>query len=445
MSDVNKLKFIAKFYQQFSDSNADPELVRRVDLLVTLSVVGGFSMTLFAGIAYFQNNVLLAVLDLMGVSALVINLFSVLRYRKYEIGIHAGLIIVSFLFASLYLYGGVENTTFVWLFVYPGVSTFLIGSKRGRIAIILMTLPIIFVNIFGGILPTITDYSPSFELRFVAAYGVVGYFSFLFERIAEENRSEILATNVSLEQTVEERTSELSRKNHLLAKEVRDRTEAEQVTAVALKEKEILLQEVHHRTKNNLAVIMSIMSLQQSPSTSDEVRGVLTTLRHRISSMFLVHDHLYQSETLASINLGSYIKKLVTGLQESFSRAADDIVLDIRCHNLELSLEQSIPVGLVLNEIITNSFKHAVNPSEQLVQSIELQVNNQQTVIIDITDNGTGLAEDFNLKDSKSLGGRMIYMLIEDQLDGEIRVESSNGLHYHLEFPQTPIHEHNSL
>jgi len=439
MTEANKIKIISQYYDQFIEPGTNSELVRRVNLLVTLSSVGGFVMIIFGVLAILQQHFILALFDFIGVIGLATNLYLLKRARNYEPAIITGLFITSLLFIALYLNGGVQNTTFVWYFVYPGIAAFLFGSRRGAIANIIMVIPIFFTIGWGHKIDFIADYSLSFEARFLGAYVVVSYFAFLFEKTGEANRREILAVNSSLELTVDERTKELSSKNELLAQEVKERTAAELTISSALKEKEVLLQEVHHRTKNNLAVIMSLMNLQQHAHEGESIEDVLGTLRNRIGSMFIVHDYLYQSDNLASINLGEYISKLLRGLQESFGRKNDDVELDIRTNTLELSIEQAIPVGLVLNEIITNSFKYAVKPDEQLVQKIELQLIDSQKVSIDISDNGVGIPAAFDPKKSKSLGVKIIYMLIEDQLGGLVNVESSSGTHYHLEFPyETP-------
>ncbi|MEA3286853.1 MAG: sensor histidine kinase [Candidatus Marinimicrobia bacterium] len=436
MSDSRKFKIIAKYYGLFVNLDEDREVIRRISLLVTLSLFG-ILMTFSFGVTHLINNhIALGSTALTGAALLTLNLYLLERYKNYYFGISFGLAVFSIIIISLYLS---DNTIYAWFYIYPGVATFLMGSRRGGLATALMGIPVLATTLLGAKESFFGDYNLIFELRFLLAYSLVGLFAYLFEKMAEEKRTEILAVNTSLEQTVEKRTRELSNKNLLLAREVKERTIVEQNTARALKEREILLQEVHHRTKNNLAVIMSLMNLQQNSLETESITEVLETLRRRISSMFIVHDSLYQSESLASIDFGEYIKKLTHGIQRSFQSDVQSVNLDIECDAVELNLEMAIPVGLVLNEIITNSFKYAIRPDQQMTQTIHLNRVSDNRISIDVSDNGKGLPPEFDFKTAKSLGVRMIHMLIEDQLGGTVQVESNSGTRYHLEFPYEPV------
>jgi len=431
-----------RYYALFTTPEADQEIVRRVNLLVTLSTVGSFVIAIFGVLAILQNNLTLGLMDLIGLSTLTINLYIVHRYHNYESGVLAGLIIVSIFFISLYLKGGVEKNTFVWYYVYPAVATFLLGSRRGMIVIALMTSPIFLVMLFGDRLAFIADYTISFELRFLGAYAVVGFFAYLFERTGEESRAEILETNRSLEGIVIQRTLELEAKNKQLAKQnmqlagdVRERRRHEEQIALALKEKEVLLKEVYHRTKNNMNVIISLLNLQQRDLTPENIDGVFQIIADRIKSMSMVHEQLYQSENVATIDLGNYVQQLIEHLRYAHLERDRTVDLHLEASPTAVGLELAVPLGLAMNEILTNSFKYAVHADTPLWLEVKIVCQNQERLIMDFADDGPGLPAGFDPTTAESLGVHLIYLLIHDQLDGQLIVESKQGVHYHIELP----------
>ncbi len=249
MGESHKIQFISNFYDSFKERDLDVETVRRVDLLVTLSLLGSTFLISFGVLAAFQNHLILATIDFTGTVILLVNLFFLRQYKGYDSAVLVGLFTISLLFASLYVNGGVDRTSFVWYYSYPTIAVFLLGSRQGGFAILIMVFPILVCSIFGGTIPAIENYTPSFEARFLGAYGIVGYLAFIFSKADEKNRRDLIRFNRSLERTVNERTLELAHKNERLKVEVAERTRAEEKIALALKEKDVLLQEVHHRTK----------------------------------------------------------------------------------------------------------------------------------------------------------------------------------------------------
>jgi two-component sensor histidine kinase len=226
------------------------------------------------------------------------------------------------------------------------------------------------------------------------------------QRIEEEKRLEITEEkNKELERKVEERTKDLAIKNKDLE--------------LAVKDKELLLKEIHHRVKNNLQLTSSLLSLQSKQVKDKNVRIALKEGQARIKSMSLVHQQLYQNNTFSEINFGRYIEKLVPNIQHTFDIGNKNISIKID-GDIAMDIERAIPIALISNELITNSFKYAFKNSE----SGELTIQ----------DNGKGL-EKLKIEEFETLGLNLVQMLTK-QLHGNIDIKSNGGLVIVITFPK---------
>ena len=195
----------------------------------------------------------------------------------------------------------------------------------------------------------------------------------------------------------------------------------------SLQEKEILLRELYHRTKNNMQVIYSLLSLQADRITDKSTRDVLEITGNRIMAMALVHQKLYQSVSLSKINLAEYISEFVHLLIDSH-QPEFEVMLDLELEPVQVLIDTAIPCGLVLNELLTNSFKHAFTDMKQGLISISLKKFNEKGIQIICRDNGKGVAEDFDFRNSGGLGFQIVYSIVEHQLQGTVFTEVSNGM-----------------
>lgn len=213
---------------------------------------------------------------------------------------------------------------------------------------------------------------------------------------------------------------------------ITDRKEAELKLRQSLSEKEVLLKEVHHRVKNNLQVISSILSLQTAHVDGDErILELLRVSRDRIRSMSFIHESLYQNKDFSSIDLGTYIDGLSRNLVMSYSLTGN-IALERDLKRVELVLDQAIPCGLILNELISNAFKHAFPKAQPGIVRIGLNLEGDR-VSISVADNGVGLPEGFSPKNDGNLGLELVRTLV-DQLDGKLEVKAGQGVAYLLTF-----------
>jgi PAS domain S-box-containing protein len=210
--------------------------------------------------------------------------------------------------------------------------------------------------------------------------------------------------------------------------DVTERMEAERRLKVALLEKDVLLKEVHHRVKNNMQVISSLLNLQAGQEQDERVLEALREAQDRVAAMALVHENLYRSQSLAEIDLRTYLDGLLNTAARSYSGSGRQVTLNVSVEpGLILHLEQAVPCGLVLNEIISNTFKHAFPDG----RSGHIQVNARQLenrkVEIRVSDSGIGLPEGFDPETDGYLGMMLIHSLVKMQLKGDLRIETDNG------------------
>lgn len=226
------------------------------------------------------------------------------------------------------------------------------------------------------------------------------------------------------------KTRALATMNRAMEAEIEERLE--QLKA-SLREKEILLKEIHHRVKNNLQVISSLIDLQADRQPDPKVRALFRDARDRVRSMAMVHEKLYQSEDLARTELGAYTKHLMNELFQAHGERSGRIRLALDLQPLHLPVDMAIPCGLILNELATNSLKHAFVGQEHGTISITLTRVEPSRVRLVFHDDGRGLPAGLDWRGASSLGLRLIRML-SDQLGAELQVQNGKGTTFELEF-----------
>jgi len=213
---------------------------------------------------------------------------------------------------------------------------------------------------------------------------------------------------------------------------VTDKKMIEQKMQESINEKEILLQEVHHRVKNNLQVISSILNLQSSYVKDENSLNILRESQNRIKSMSFIHESLYQTKDFSGIEFGGYILSLANNLVHSYSLEVGLVKLTTEFDDMYLSLDQAIPCGLIANELISNSLKYAFDKGQHGEIFVSAKHKDSKVTLI-ISDNGKGLPEGFDYENSESLGLQLVYTL-KDQLDASIQVFTKKGTKYLITF-----------
>ncbi|MBU7029835.1 MAG: PAS domain-containing protein [Theionarchaea archaeon] len=217
--------------------------------------------------------------------------------------------------------------------------------------------------------------------------------------------------------------------------DITERKRAEEKIKQSLHEKEVLLREIHHRVKNNLQVVSSLLNLQSEYVKDGQYKKMFGESQNRIQSMALIHEKLYQSENLAEIDFKEYIISLVNGLVRSYEVTADKVSLVIEVEDVSLGIDTAIPCGLIINELVSNSLKHAFPDRRKGEITIRLRSINDMIELV-VCDNGVGIPDDIDLKTTESLGLDLVTTLAEYQLDGEITLDRSNGTAFTVTFKE---------
>lgn len=236
-----------------------------------------------------------------------------------------------------------------------------------------------------------------------------------------------------LEQLVEMRTAKLRKVNEQLKREIGERKQAEDQIKASLKEKEILLQEIHHRVKNNMQVISSLLHLQASGVGDERAADALMECRGRVQAMAFVHETLYGSDTLAVIDFKTYISKVANQIFQTDKISMDRVKLEVDAEDIKLGIEQATPLGLITNELLSNSLKYAFpeNRSGEIV--IRMRAGEQDSIEFVFSDNGIGIPEGLDWRNTDSLGLRLV-IILADQLDGTVSLDRGKGTHFTVRF-----------
>ncbi|MCF8275466.1 MAG: PAS domain S-box protein [Flavobacteriales bacterium] len=244
---------------------------------------------------------------------------------------------------------------------------------------------------------------------------------------------ELLSANVTVSLVRDSNDSP----NYFVAvfEDITERKEYERQLEESIKEKEVLLKEVHHRVKNNMQVISSILNLQSSYIDDETALSILRESQDRIKSMSFVHESLYQSKTLSEVNFSEYIQNIARNLFHSYGRPEGGLSLDFDLEELYLNLDTSIPCGLIINEVVSNSLKYAFKGRETGSIRIEFSKLSDGKLKLIISDDGIGLPSDFDIDNADSLGLQLVTTLIT-QISGVLQIDTINGTQFNIVFKE---------
>ncbi len=228
---------------------------------------------------------------------------------------------------------------------------------------------------------------------------------------------------------------ELENKADELQVELAERRRIEAQISASLEEKEVLLKEIHHRVKNNLQVISSLLDLQASNIADARTVEMFRDSQNRVTSMGLIHERLYQASDLARIDFSEYIEDLSKNLFYSYSGDAADIEISTSADGIFLDVDTSIPCGLIINELVSNSLKYAFPAGRGGRIEIELGKDVDSQLLLVVRDDGIGLPEGMDFRTTKSLGLKLVSTLVR-QLKGKLQLSSDgNGAEFKISFP----------
>ena len=391
----------------------DDVLVKRITLINQFSVVA-ILVFVFSGI----NNYLLG--DVF--SALLIEALVPVCFIGYYLNKkHYHRFSSSFLFTTVSIavfyfdsYSGFLSGTYLYYFPLILALAFVFDIRQDKKAILFhfgLIISFLFINVlthynlFKSDFITDDKRSQMFLFNLLFSALSVGFFIYI---MIQHNLNE----------------------NHLYAKRIEERQHSEKAIQDALTEKNILIAELHHRVKNNLAIISGLFSLKLNDDLHEDAKNVLLESRNRVRSMALIHNRLYNSENLTNVNFDEYAKELIAEINASYPATANSVKIDTVINNVSLNINAAIPCGLILNELLTNSYKHAFKEKNNGQIHISF-VNDKDNFLMTVKDNGIGLPSDY--KEKQSLGVTVIESLSE-QLDGSFNFSNNNGTCFELKF-----------
>jgi PAS domain S-box-containing protein len=215
--------------------------------------------------------------------------------------------------------------------------------------------------------------------------------------------------------------------------DITERVQAEEALRASLREKEILLQEVHHRVKNNLQIVSSLLDLQSQNLTDPTTQKIFQDCYNRIRSMALIHEKLYESTCLSRIDFADYVEALVSYLALVYGINDKYIKLQLNIEPISLNIDTAIPCGLIINELVSNALKYAFSHEKLGLLKVELYSTEQKFITLVIKDNGVGIPKDSNIQEMNTLGLQLVKILTH-QIDGDIELNLSEGTEFKIQF-----------
>lgn len=223
----------------------------------------------------------------------------------------------------------------------------------------------------------------------------------------------------------------------VIVRDVTERRQLEEQLRSALKEKETLLREIHHRVKNNMQIISSLLALQLHSTSSEKIRALFRESQNRILSMAMIHEKLYQSQGIHKINFREYVTDLVHEVVGSFGKLAHSVNVKIEVEDIALKMDTAVPCGLIIIELISNALKYAFPMGRHGDVTVALHSTTDDRLHLTVQDDGIGLPPDLHIDDLSSLGLRLVWDLAKYQLRGQIELLRENGTTVHVVFKES--------
>jgi two-component sensor histidine kinase len=325
-----------------------------------------------------------------------------------------------------------------WLFCFSILSAVLLGLKGAIAALIINVLTMTVYGWFFGPGPG----TPTFPFFTEPIRGMTAAANFFLVNtmaaiavavlvrglVAAHHKEKRLTLDLKKEQ------ARLSRMAEDLQSEVRERLHAEEDLKHTLFEKDILLREIHHRVKNNLQIVNSLLSLQMNRINHPDVIEHYQATMSRVRAMAFVHETLYHSNTLSKIDFQHYLSGLVKQCSSLFDSSNRNIEVTIKAQDIVLMIEQATPCGLIVNELVMNALKYAFPDNRSGKIDIIAGEGENNDIELTVTDNGIGLVDGFDWRKADSMGLNLVRLLAEGQLQGTILFDNTNGVTFRIRF-----------
>ncbi len=267
----------------------------------------------------------------------------------------------------------------------------------------------------------------------IASYGIErsARRNFFLSYLLNKEKEKVTNARNVLEEKVIERTAQLQN-------EINTRKAAQQKLSDLLKEKDTLLKEVYHRTKNNMQIIASLISLETSKTDNPDAKRIFKNTESKIQSMAMVHEGLYESGDLSKINFKLYLEKFVPLMIESYA-SLSTVSLELELEDVFITIDSAIPCGLIISELVINTLKHAFRESSKGRITVRLSLAEDENIILFFSDDGVGVEKDFDFRKQGSMGMETIFALGENQLHGSVEMNGVGGVSCTLKFKDTVL------
>jgi two-component sensor histidine kinase len=393
----------------------DEILVNKIVLINQFSTIS-IVLFFFSGLNYFLigevfSSIIIESLSIFSVLTIYLN-----KLACHKFSVTFLFVILSFVVFYFDSYSGVMSGTFLYFFPLILALTFIFSMKEDMKSLFvhfLFVILLISINFFTEHKlfesSAINDSMRKniFMFNLILSSSAVGFFVYL-----------MIQNNI--------------KQSYRYAQHLYEIQNAEEQLKLALNEKNILLSELHHRVKNNLAIISGLFSLKLNDDLPNDSKSILIESRNRVRSIALIHNKLYKSDSLENLSFGTYALDLISEITSSYLDVNKNITVKSNIHNINLSVKHAIPCGLILNELLTNCYKHAFPNSTNGTIHVDF-IKCPQTSLykLIVVDDGVGLPDNYNKK--QSLGQTVIESLCE-QIDGQFLYKNNNGTHFELTF-----------
>ena len=219
----------------------------------------------------------------------------------------------------------------------------------------------------------------------------------------------------------------------VFVKDITERKHTEHQLKKALREKDVILNEVHHRVKNNLQIILSLLRIQFRSIKDEKIREILKISQNRIKSMALIHDSLHRSKDLSKINFSNYVRNMTAHLFSIYNERAKHVGLDLKAGEIHIDINRALPCGLIINELVSNSLKHAFPQEKKGKVSIKIDEDMGKQFTLVVSDNGIGFPHELDIQNTDTIGMQLVRDLVK-QLEGTLELDKSNGTTFKITF-----------
>lgn len=279
---------------------------------------------------------------------------------------------------------------------------------------------------------------PDFSKRVASdSAGEIGILYSAFNLMLSELQKrdeELLNYKIHLEEMVKERTENLLKTNDLLVGEINEKKIIQNQLSHSLNEKEILLKEVQHRAKNNMQILSSLIWLQAQEIDDECCANRFGEFRNRVRSMALVHEKILESSNLKEISISDYIRDFSNDISNAFFKKGKEITLKTSCEDIRLDMDKTLACGLILNELVSNAFKHGFPEKKEGNIKIEAQQMQGDNICISVTDDGVGFPTGFDFQHTTSLGLDIVKSLTKEKLGGEVSLNQNGNTKILIQF-----------